>query len=327
MFLLWGLFLYDDCARARMFQFDQPMQILKTRISFPFANDIVCLNVSIPDVAISFLDVANASVEVYRSAQFGPSLQHNSTLTRSRLGVVDFGNDTGTILIRSLSPTGLSYSVVAYPPACRTRITSIMASDSLEIKADGGRDGSVGPLSTICYFSSLHGDVRYSLDLDLQPDLAKCEIHSFEGLQQTFTGKTSITFYVRASDDPVLFVIVNMDKIDRLRNSVALAVAGADPSASVRARWESGGIALFFGERPALEATPGTGAFFTMSALLFLCLVIAGAAYLVLKAFQKNQKPHPPAVPAQAEQVPVTELLPRVKDREPDDGNPDFPPD
>jgi hypothetical protein len=327
MFLLCCLFLIDDCARGRRIQLDQPGQILRTRISFPSANDIVCLNVSFPDVAVSFLEAANASVEIYVSTSFGSSLRHNSTLTQSGLGVVDFGNDTGTIVIRSLSPTELSCSVVAYPPSCRARITSIRPSDSFEVSASGGGDGSLSPLSTICYFSSLHGDVRYSLDVDLQPNLARAEIYTFNGLQQTFTHKTSITFYVRAADDPVLFVIVNLDDLDVLRNSVALAVAGEEPSGSARARWESGGITLFFSEQSTQDVPPATGAFFAMAALMFLCLVIAGAAYLVLKAFQKMQKAHQPEATAVPEKVPVTELLGRVGDREPDDGNPDFPPD
>jgi hypothetical protein len=125
----------------------------------------------------------------------------------------------------------------------------------------------------------------------------------------------------------VLFVIVNLDGFDELRNSVAIDVTGADPSGLARGRWESGGIALFFSQQDALEAQPGTGAFFAMAGLLFLCLVIAGAAYLVLKAFQKLQNARAAPAPALVEKVPVTELLGRVEHREPDDGNPDFPPD
>jgi hypothetical protein len=317
MLFLFSLALYDECLPSRTSDFAQPSQIHRGRVAFPSAGDVVCLNISVPQTVVSFLDTADASIRVFTNNASGPVLALDSTFRASRLAIADFGSDTGVIVLRSLSQTGLTYSLIAYPSACASRITSTRESDSFSLNETC--DGTcLAPGATICYFSALHGAINYSLSVDFASSDAAVEAHTSGGLWEQFRGRTTATRCISARDDPIFWVVRN-GGAGNLRRSVLIDARGQGPSSAARGRRDSGGLQMFYAGEPA-----PVGAFFVMVALLHMCLVIA-AAYLVLKAWQRAAKE---AVErGQLEITPDSNRPPKRSQPELDDGNPDLPPD
>jgi hypothetical protein len=316
MLLLLSLLLYDDCTASRTITFNQSSQIVKSQLGFHFANDIVCLDMVIPHVAVSFLTVSNSTITIYTNTSIA---QPKASPAAGRLSLVDFGNETGTIVVRSLSATELTYSAIAYPSICGSRITSNRQSDALQIGGDEQPDGRVGPESALCYFPAVHGGINFTVDVDLTSGQSQVDVWEANSLRNHFTGKATTTF---GSERSPFFVVENRDGADYLKTSAAIKFAGSGPSNSARGRWDGGPMLLFYGEAPPANEPLPRGAFFAMAAVLYLCLAIAGVAYLVLKAFQAAQQARPV--------VRGTELPPpasRLVDHGPDDGNPEFPPD
>jgi hypothetical protein len=284
MLFLSLLALYDECRSGVTIQLTATPKILKREYNFPSAGSLFCLNFTVPNLAISFLQKANASVQVFRTVGSSSFVVFNSTFEDQPLSVADFGDDVGMIMIRALTLSQLIYSTISWPDDCESRVLSNRESDFFAVDDQCEHDGCVEPGSTICYFNSLHSESLYAIEVDLRHEHSLVAVFSASGEPiRNFRNRESYSLAVGPSSEPVYFTIFNGNDEDILARSVSITSSSFGISDDVRAYYDHNprGIALFF-EQPHDNSGIPIGADFTMTALLFFCLVLAALTYMFL---------------------------------------------
>jgi hypothetical protein len=278
------LLLYDECRSGVTIQLSETPRILKREYNFPSVGAIFCLNFTVPNLAISFLQKANATIQVFRTASSTASLVLNSTFANDPLSVADFGDDIGMVMMRATSISQLIYSTVAWPDNCKSRVLSNCQSDVFAVDDQCENDGCVDPDSTICYFNSLHSESLYAIEVDLRHGDSRVQvINATGGSIKNFKTKDSASLNYAASE-PVYFTIFNGNDENSLSKSVSITTSSFGVSDETRAyynRESHSGITLFY-EQPQMNSGIPIGANFAMSSIVFLGFVLAVITYLFL---------------------------------------------
>jgi hypothetical protein len=285
LFLLSSLLLYDECRSGSTVQLSKTPTISRRQYSFTSPNSVFCLNATVPNIAISFLQKVNASYQIYRTVNPTGTLVFNSTFGEDPLSVVEFGDDTGLIIIRCASVSELIYTAIAWPDDCVSRIVSNRESDFFSVDDQCEHDGCVEPGATICYFNSLQSEALYAIDVDLRHEASLVEVFSApERPVRNFKGKEEYSLNVGPESDPVYFTVFNGNDEHILTKRVSITTNSFGISDGVRAYYahDPPGIALFYQDAEGDQGAP-IGAFFTMAAIMVLSIVLAAYAYLFLQ--------------------------------------------
>jgi hypothetical protein len=326
MILLFGLALGNGCSPTRTFQVTTSTGVIYSDIPVSAANPSYCINVTAPHVAVSFHSLPDGFVRVYRGVSSQEVLCDNISSAPNKLFMVDFGSDTGLLEFQSLHQSQLSYSLIRYPPRCHSHITSSVRADIFQLDENCTHDGCLLPQSTICYFNALWGTLHYSIATDLVPDQAYLTIISPQNEPRELTGVSHLVMSVTGKPDYLYFILNNTNPLDRLRWSISVNVTG-NPSVDrtgIRGRLDSGGIKIFHENDIGGEGLPLPSAppFFMLGSVLFLCLVIASGAFILMSERQKEASP--PASKTKIENIDDVFPMPRrQRSSTLDDGNPD----
>jgi hypothetical protein len=327
MFLLTALMLFDDCPSSRTLQItDSPLFTQHTE-TLTGRNQYVCINLTVPHIALSLLQSPNALIEVFSAGDSTYELDFSTVAHQSFARIFDFGDDRGFLVFRSLSATRLIFSTVHYPPACSTRVTSTLVSDVFEVNSDCSGDGCVPPGSSICYFNGLAGQLIYDIDVDLSTNLSAVDIYAENGILEHFSGRSSRELRV---ENPVLVVVQNDDPGADLSQFASIRVNETNPvrTDGARGRWDGDetGLAVFSTDGELTKTTPAA-AFFGIAAVLSLVLVLAAIAALVLNWFEyrneREVREPAPIVDAPESSLPIEPVKRQMTPSLVDDGNPE----
>jgi hypothetical protein len=65
------LMLYDECRFGVIVQLTKTPKVLRREDNFPSAGSLLCVNFTLPNLAISFLQKANTSIQLFRTMTSG----------------------------------------------------------------------------------------------------------------------------------------------------------------------------------------------------------------------------------------------------------------
>jgi hypothetical protein len=107
----------DKCPASRTLPITQLTEVLwQGRHSFRSAGEVYCLNVTVPRAALSFVEIPDALIEVWRNDErWSLALVANGSLSSSQPGSIDFGDDTDIIAFTAFTKTVLAFSLVRFP--------------------------------------------------------------------------------------------------------------------------------------------------------------------------------------------------------------------
>jgi hypothetical protein len=308
--------------------------------SFSSAGDIYCVNITVPRVALSFVEIPDAFVEVWRNTDYsGQELFVNDSLRFVRTRSIDFGADTGLLVFTSLSQTFLAFSLVKFPAECQSHIISNVQSDVFRIDDSCNTDGCLGPNSGICYFRPFTEGTAYSMGVNLTENQSIADVcvrnqsisDDYVDCKH-FTGDQSYNFSVRADGTDLAYLAVrNVDNEDQLSGFVSVNIRSNRHLGESRGRSDGSGLVVFYGEEPPPDPgglMPWNAALVVLASMCFLLVVLAAIAYLTITHLQRAAEvAAPDAVKlAAARSADFDTVTQKPAEVEVDDGNPDMPP-
>jgi hypothetical protein len=284
-----------QCSPAHTFSVTSSTTVSHNQIALDDGNPIYCINVTVPNVAIAFNSVPDGELEIYQRIHGREVLFDSFSILERPIRMLDYGADTGLIVVQPIGHSQFSFGLVRYPSSCTSRISSARPHDIFHVDENCSHDGCLAPQSTLCYFNALWGDVQYSISGILNPDLNFLNVISSDG-RKTMTGTFETDISISGRNQFVYFVLENNGTAENLRSLLSVRISGQYSAdlGGPRGKWVSGGLTLFeAGASPGSLTAPKSGAFFVLSSVVFLCLVLAAGAFVLISPAHAEESSSP----------------------------------